>query len=225
MLRSQKFIKDGGMAGLVTFDSWMFLASFRDLRERLLARGVFQSLIHVGWNCFPDVHTYHRGVAFVWRPTSNRALGCFVNLSDVQATVDKRALLISRLRTNKGVHWQSSDSFMLISGCPIAYWLNSLQIFSLPPLGETFVSGGRLKTHNGTLYLRFEWEVSRNSSRWKRVMKGGDYRKHAGNHEYIVDWSESAIAFYQSKGGMSPESFRGSEGITWSKVTSDGQPR
>jgi hypothetical protein len=55
------------------------------------------------------------------------------------------------------------------------------------------------------------------------IVKGGDFRKHAGNEEYVVDWSEEARSFYESHGGLYSEKFIAKEGICCSKITSSFQ--
>lgn len=41
-----------------------------------------------------------------------------------------------------------------------------------------------------------------------------------GNQIYVIDWRESAINFYRSKGGITPEKFWQKDGITWNMITS-----
>ncbi|AFP68420.1 BREX-1 system adenine-specific DNA-methyltransferase PglX [Enterobacter kobei] len=110
-----------------------------------------------------------------------------------------------------------------IPGSPIAYWVPNFEIFNLPKIREKWISGGRIKTHDGQKYIRYTWEVSRKNGQWKRLIKGGDFRKHFGNEDFLVDWSEEAISFYEMNGGLYPEKFQSKEGICWSKITSSLQ--
>jgi hypothetical protein len=86
-----------GFVAAVTLDSWMFLSSYQDFREELFKAGSISTLVHIGWNCFPDGHTYNRGVAFVFDDSVHKLIGQFVNLSNVDATTDKHRLFFERL--------------------------------------------------------------------------------------------------------------------------------
>lgn len=47
-----------------------------------------------------------------------------------------------------------------IPGAPITYWLKGIHNFKRAKLAHYFLSGGRNKTHNNDLYVRYFWEVS-----------------------------------------------------------------
>ncbi len=82
------------------------------------------------------------------------------------------------------------------------------------------MSGGRCKTHNDEKYVRFHWEVSRRSRKWKLYLKGGDFRKYYGNELHVVDWSDAGRNEYDSHGGLSDARFWEKKGVTWSLITS-----
>jgi hypothetical protein len=112
------FIKRGcslarrdGRCSMVTMDGWMFLSSYSQLRESLLAQYSIDNLVHVGWNCFPEVHTYHRGVAFVLINGAENERGHYLNLSDVPATVDKGHLFLSRASDGNQLYCRAKSDF------------------------------------------------------------------------------------------------------------------
>ena len=90
----------------------------------------------------------------------------------------------------------------------------------LRKMDQEVFSVGRIKAHDGPKCLRWSWEVPRTSLHWRQIVKGGDYRRHAGNEEFVVDWPPQVLAFYESKGRIYPERFVGKEEIYWSKITS-----
>lgn len=124
---------------------------------------------------------------------------------------------------DKHFYRASAVDFNKIPGSPIAYWVPNFDIFNLPNIREKWASGGRIKTHDGQKYIRYIWEVSSKNDQWKRLIKGGDFRKHFGNEDFLVDWSADAISFYEMNGGLYPEKFQSKEGICWSKITSSLQ--
>lgn len=64
------------------------------------------------------------------------------------------------------------------------------------------------------------WEISRNNTIWNIYCNGGDYRKYYGNEIFVINWSDEAINFYESQGGLCNEKYWNKEGITWSLITS-----
>ena len=107
-----------------------------------------------------------------------------------------------------------------VPGYAIAYWLNRFDIFSKANVGKSWISGGRIKTHDGSRYIRYHWEIAPTSDHWCPLIKGGAFRKYYGNEDHVVDWSAEAVAFYDSHGGLRPRRFDDKEGICWSKITS-----
>ncbi|WP_375700057.1 BREX-1 system adenine-specific DNA-methyltransferase PglX [Pseudophaeobacter sp. TrK17] len=215
----QRLNKSKGTAAIVTLDSWMFLSSFKDLRQQLIRNASIQTLMHVGWNCFPDGHVYNRGVGFTVQASANQGVGNYINLSNVPAVVDKHQLFHERLTENEVISVRN-DEFLKVPASPIAYWLPNFSIFEGQLFRDIWTSGGRLKTHGSDRYIRFVWETAKDKKHWRRLTKGGEVRKHYGNEEHLVDWSAEAVKHYDSVGGLYPESFQRKEGITWTKVTS-----
>ena len=117
----------------------------------------------------------------------------------------------------------SAANFKKVPGSPIAYWIPNFDVFDFRKVAEEWISGGRIKTHDGQKYIRFIWEVSKDNIRWARIIKGGEFRKHFGNEDFLVDWSDDAITFYEEHGGLYPEEYHQREGICWSKITSASQ--
>ena len=228
--RAASMTRPGGRTGSVTMDSWMFLSSYEELRQDLLGSQSFSSLVHVGWNCFPEGHVYNRGVAFALHKTTCQPKGSFVNLSDVPATVDKRELFLSCLASQAGLYQCSNSDFSRIPGTPIAFWVSEsvLRAFSLPALGGLIRTEGQNKTANNDRFLRLFWEVARDSTgrgkRWIPYAKGGPYRKWFGNGSYLVDWSEVAVDHYRRSSScrIVDDRFWYAEGVTWTDVTSGG---
>ncbi|MEL7895840.1 BREX-1 system adenine-specific DNA-methyltransferase PglX [Vreelandella neptunia] len=215
----QRLSQPKGTAAIVSLDSWMFLSSFKDLRQQLIRNATIQTLMHVGWNCFPDGHVYNRGVGFTVKASTNQGTGNYINLSNVPAVVDKQQLFHDRLEANEVISVRNDD-FLKVPASPIAYWLPNFSVFEGNLFRNSWASGGRLKTHGSDRYIRFVWETANDKKHWRRLTKGGEVRKHYGNEEHLVDWSAEAIKHYASVGGLYPESFQRKEGITWTKVTS-----
>ncbi len=214
---------DNAFVAMVTMQSWMFLSSYEALRKKILRQTQISTLAQIGYNSFPELNSkVVQACAFVLTNNPSRRPGIYLNLNDAPQSADKESVCAELIRRNDLIRVNQSN-FDKIPGNPIAYWIPDFGIFDSKKVGDEWVSGGRIKTHDGQKFIRYWWEPSRENTRWKRLVKGGDYRKHFGNEDFLVDWSDSAVHFYESHGGLYAEKFRVKEGICWSKVTSGSQ--
>ncbi|MFG4004595.1 BREX-1 system adenine-specific DNA-methyltransferase PglX [Flavobacterium aquidurense] len=234
-------LSKNGILGIVTLDSWMFGVSYENLRKYLITNFNIETLIHIGWNAFPDGHTYNRGVSFTLRnENAFSTLGSFIDLSNVEATVNKEFLFHKRKNEKLFFYNKSSKDFALIPQTPIAFWAadKAYNAFKLKLIGDVFpVKKGMDTGGNNDSFLKFWFEVDlKNISyeskshesffnakkKWAPYNKGGDYRKWYGNNLIIINWENSGKLVKESKSNIrSPQLFF-SDGITWSAVSSRG---
>lgn len=223
--RGLEFVKDDGYSAMVTMQSWMFLSSFEKLREKLIQETFIESMAHMA--------NMVMGIAFgtsatVWKKAvhhSAHGAYCYVEYDDLDE--NNKPIVFpphnernSRMRNCGWFFRASAKDFGKIPGSPIAYWLKHISLFNGDVFADTFVSGGRNKTHDNEKYLRFMWEISRDNAKWLIYENGGDYRKYYGNELQVVDWSNDARTFYAQNGGLCNPKFWWKEGITWSLITS-----
>ena len=222
MIRIREIVKPGGEIGLMTPISWMSLSSFESLRLSLLKHSAITSFVQPEYNAFWD--SAHVAIcAFTLHATPNEEYkGTYINLAGFYGAELQPTKVLEAIK-DKACPYRymaAGSSFKMIPGSPIAYWIKRVSNFSRRKIGDLFVSGGRNKTHNNEKYLRFVWEVGRESSKWISYANGGNFRKYCGNDLEFIDWSESAKRFYESHGGLVNSKFWGKEGITWSLITS-----
>lgn len=228
-----------GYVASVTLDSWMFLSSFEKFRDTSIFQSNLVSLCHIGWNCFPEGHTYNRGVACVIENGISRGTGQYINLSDVPATVDKRALFHER-KGSEHVRTIAAMALEKIPGKPIAHWAspNALSAFSsLPKLKSVAEVKHGLSTGKNEEVVRSWPEVSvgdfgprfsnvsdahESGRKWFPYNKGGAVRKWAGNQEFVLRYDPKGIALMQTFTGHRHDGkdryFH--EGVTWTFLTS-----
>lgn len=230
-----------GILGIVTLDSWMFGVSYENLRKYLIANFNIETLIHIGWNAFPDGHTYNRGVSFTLRnENAFSALGSFIDLSNVEATINKEFLFHKRKNEKLFFYNKSSKDFALIPQTPIAFWAadKAYNAFKLKLIGDVFpVKKGMDTGGNNDSFLKFWFEVdfrrisyesksnesfSSTKKKWAPYNKGGDYRKWYGNNLIIINWENSGRLVKESKSNIRSPQLYFSDGITWSAVSSRG---
>src|SRR5690606_12636076 len=106
--------------------------------------------------------------------------------------------------------------------------------------GSVLTSREGLTTGSNAKFLRQWFEVSaskssfpgrvRKNARWFAYLKGGEYRRWAGNNEYLVDWEnegERVLNFIDQKTGrVRSHNYNGewafNPGVTWSSVSGEG---
>jgi type II restriction/modification system DNA methylase subunit YeeA len=244
ILRGNSLAKNSGRLAAVTLDSWMFLSTYEKLRSVVFSDHDIASMVHVGWNCFPDGHLYNRGTAFVFRKRVEGQKGIFIGLDDLPAIEDRENAFLERITSRKNVFLKDTKDFEEIPGAPITYWISekTLNIIreneSIGKYAETKVG---LQTGDNDQFLRQWSEVDfsniglnlsqetakKADCKWFPCNKGGDFRKWYGNHEYVVNWQNDGKrlrSFTDHKGKLRsrPQNtayyFR--EAISWSDVTS-----
>lgn len=220
--RNLIFVKAIGWLGQMTPQTWMFISSFEKLRTKLVLSETLSVLVQPEFNAFWDsAHVTICGYV-IQRGHIPNYTGTYIRLTDFYGAELQPQKTLEAIR-NPDCGWlylAQQDEFLRVPGKPIVYWIPYLKIFEIDNIGREFFSGGRIKTHDGNKYLRFNWEVSSINNKWKQIVKGGNYRKHAGNEEFVVDWSAEALRFYESNGGLYSNKFMEKEGICWSKITS-----
>ena len=196
-----------GLAGLATSNSWMFLSSFENLRQRLVDVKTIDSLVQL------SVHGFH-GIAaqvctFVIRNKHVAGYrGGYVRLNDFDHWSLQEGKALEAIR-NPDCGWfyrRDAETFKQIPGTPIAYWASDHLI-------QSFVAGKRLDsiatprqglaTSDNNRFLRKWWEVEpehtdrscsdrdsakKSGRRWFPIIRGGFYRKWWGEYDEVVNW-------------------------------------
>ena len=232
MLTGMNLLEKKGKMGMINMQSWMFLGAFESLRHRFLRDYHLDSLLHLGPHTFDELGgEVVQNSAFVFSSispsgycsTSSTGLGTYYRLVDGDSCNGKERLFLLAEEFNSVVfHDVNQADFERIPGCPLGYWLTDYSIFALPSIEKSgFISGGRNKTHGNDKYVRYFWEISNTSERWKKYANAGGTRKYYGIEWYVVDWSEEARAFYDSHGGLLNPRFWDKKGITWNLISSE----
>lgn len=140
----------------------------------------------------------------------------------------------------------STDQFMKIPGGAVAYWASdaTLQAFTQnPPLSAVIETREGLTSGSNDLFLRLWFEVSldkigfeikdsaeaqKSEKRFFPYVKGGDFRRWAGNYEYVVNWFNDGEELKKFKdpdtGRVRSHNYNGEygfkPGFTWSGISS-----
>lgn len=136
----------------------MFLSSFEVLREWLIENKTFVNMIHLGSRAFAEISgEVVQTTAWVMNNYEiNKYQPIFFRLIEGNES-QKNKTLKKRESNYKDI---TVDDMKNIPGAPITYWLKGIHNFKRAKLAHYFLSGGRNKTHNNDLYVRYFWEVS-----------------------------------------------------------------
>lgn len=241
ILMALKKVKSGGEISMVTLDSWMFLSSFEAFRKKILQEATLSSMLHVGWNCFPEGHVYNRGTAFTITNTASQGEnGIYVDLSKVPATVDKKEFLEKNLARNENIHHASQADFAKIPGSPVGYWVSDQMkkiLTSSKSASEYGEARQGIATGKNDQFTKFWYEVSTNNismnqkstkafhdsgKRFALFNKGGaGGERWYGTVDEVITFNKKDYEILSKSGNHLPsKQYYFQPGITFSKVTS-----
>ncbi|ABE46899.1 BREX-1 system adenine-specific DNA-methyltransferase PglX [Polaromonas sp. JS666] len=230
MERGFQLCKATGINSMVTMQGWMFLSSFATFREKLLDERSITSLIQIGYNSFPEMNSkVAQACAFSFLASKvDGLLGRYVDLNSAPQSSDKSEILLNR--DSEIVYDVFPDDFRKMPGSPLSYTIapGLLKAFSFTKLGELTKGEGKNVTADNERFLRLVWEVSAETvgkgRKWIIYAKGGDYRRWAGNLDYVCNWSEAARKHYRfnNSSRIISEEFWYLPGLTWTVIATSG---
>ena len=244
--RGYSLAKPAGYEAMVTMESWMFLSSYENFRNKIISQRSLRNLAHfpydgkqptaMGINFGISAITLRNKQIFGYR--SHFCCSRFYELDNsgqpqIFPTRNERLTVIS------------TDELKKVPGSPFAYWASER-------LRKAFTHGKALSdcadmrkglaTGDNGRFLRCWFEVGasklglRYASRQMAVMsgmkwfphnKGGDARKWYGNFAHIINWEldgQEIQNFVDSDGKLRsrPQNLEYSfkQALTWSKITS-----
>lgn len=229
-------LKQGGYLAMINQHSWMFLASYENLRKRLIETQTITTMLHLGPRAFEEISgEVVQSTAFVMRSGHiNGYKGAYVRLVDVNDAHGKEREFLS------GGHRYATDSdnFSKISGSPVAYWVGEdmLRAFESGLEFEGDTKKGVLTGNDGN-FVRFWFEVltdkigfacyshkemQESNKKWFPKTSGGFMRKWYGNFEDVVNLENDGA---QIKATVQNYRLRDNiyymrEAVTWTEVSS-----
>lgn len=223
----------------ITMQSWMFLSSYRELRNKLINENSINSLLQIGYNSFPGMNSQiaHATTFVIYNNIIDKYRGTYINLNNEAITADKEKVFLKRIKEND-FYIRNQMDYLEIPGENIAYWIskNMKDVFNKSvPLGEIAEPKQGMATADNNRFVRFWFEVDRDSiglkyinsvlakeskKKWFPYNKGGDFRKWYGNNEFVVNWENDGMEIKNYKASViRNEGFYFKKGITWSLIS------
>lgn len=250
MERSRSLCRPGGQIGLLTPYAWMFLRSYRRLREELAVGWDFTTLVQLEFNAFESAGLPVCAFTVCNRPPAGP--GIFLRLSDFRGA-EAQPQKLREAAQDPGVPYRyeaDPRGFQSLPGCPFAYWAGKAVRRAFregTPLREVAaLKQGMATTDNArfvrqwtelppgalTLSCRSAAEAKQSGRRWFPYQKGGRFRKWYGNQLYAVDFAEGGRAIKQAVLRKYPylsapgyvvknEGYYFREGLTWTFISVD----
>jgi type II restriction/modification system DNA methylase subunit YeeA len=238
-----------GYNGLVTMESWMFLASYEGLRKMLLSQHSILGLTHMP---YLGKGGTSMGISF---GTDAKIIQTFQS-NNIPSTfscvryfeTDDNMVPSEFPVRNERLSLRCSREFQNIPGAPIAYWVEEefLSLFrENEQFSECFDAKQGIATGENERFLRQWHEVSFGNSdfnqkgsdsfngraKWYPYSKGGEARRWYGNNFLVVDWSENGDEIKNFKGSNGklrsrPQNldYQFKEAVTWSLTSSSSIP-
>lgn len=238
-----------GMVGMITQDSWMFLAAYSKYRQWLLQRIAFKSVSHLGLSAFDS---FDSGVVSTVAFTASRdnlrqENTIFIRAVEGEGLQKAEKLIASNFFGNQA-YIRSTKDFLGVPNTPIIYWASEKEISTLStgPYVENFLQAREgLTTGDNNKFLRRWHEISHkhiafnvesseaaslSRKRWFPYQKGGSPRRWSGNFEFVVDWGEDGRSVREnideSTKRVRSHNYNGDfgfrPGLTWSGIAAEG---
>ncbi|WP_207669807.1 BREX-1 system adenine-specific DNA-methyltransferase PglX, partial [Anaerofustis stercorihominis] len=206
ILVCQWLSKKESYIGMITPYAWMFLDSYKDLRQYLIYNLPISSLIQLEFNAFEvaalPVCTY------VLKNTTDNLEGYYIKLSNFPGPENQPIKTIEALtKTNVDYKYKfKMRDFEKINDRPFAYWISDgykkvfdkailLKEYAIPRQGMATTDNKRfmrnwfeVDINNIKFYSKNSEEAKNSGKRWFPYNKGGKYRKWYGNNDFIVDY-------------------------------------
>lgn len=224
-----------GHMGMINQQSWMFLSSYRKLREWIIDNFTISSLLHLGPNAFDEISgEVVQTVAFI------------INKNDIENYTGKYYGLVdgdeSKIKEQNFLNSQTEgykkrqQDFNKIPTSPIAYWADeiTLNVFEETEFLNYYIHAfSGIITGNNSKFLKYWFEVDidrvalnyekiedvvKDRKNWIPYNKGGEARSWYGNNEYVLWWEDDGSYLQRNRSTNSDYYLK--EGITWTDVTS-----
>lgn len=234
MERCKAFTLKDYYYAMITQQSWMFISSFENLRNKVLANDIV-SIVEIGYNSFPELNSkFAVAAAFVVRMTNTENyVGAYLDLNtNYGKSYDKEKAFFEEL---KNPYYVNLDKLSVIPGHPIAFWLSDdfITAFSEKKIADysTVITG--MTTGNNNAFLRLWQEVDftkivldesnmdnvdLSCEYWIPYSKGGERRNWYGNTDYLVNWKRHG-EFNRSKTTLKHLYLK--EAVTWPFINID----
>ena len=232
--RGLDLVKYNGFNAMVTMQSWMFLSSFIDLRQKLLDSSIIYCMLYMNNNV---MNIAFGTSATVFRKNMNLDFKSVFNQIKYEDIVDDEPISFPIAKNKNNII--NVNELKSIPGKPLAFWLSENMIESFDR-GISFEEIGEprqgLATGDNKKFLRYWFEVDNNkigrnypsvdkfhdsNLLYIPYNKGGPWIRWYGNNEYVIKFDKIHYDILSNQGNHLPSrQYYCRECITWSDISS-----
>lgn len=237
MERAFALIAEHGFNAQINMQSWMFLSSYKKMRESLLAEHTIITMAHLGARAFSQIsgEVVQTTAWIIESKKIQNYQSIFYRLVDGNEEEKKNAILRREYQFDS----TAQEDFRKILGSPIAYWLHKdiLDIISSSNKLENIASSRAGMTSGDNDYFTRQWHeidydlfsdsetgwesAIASEKRWFPYNKGGSYRKWYGNINLVLRYDDSYREKLKNTGNnCASEECYFKEAVTWTDLTS-----
>jgi hypothetical protein len=218
--RAFDWCKSTGFNCMVTMQSWMFLSSYEEMREKLLRERTILTMAHLGARAFNEISgEVVQATAFVIQERPSGGFKpVFLRLVEGQEEQKEMALRAGQPRFDTTIQ----DDFKKIPGGPIAYWAQSAVVRAFEnstSFEEVAEPRQGMATGNNSVFVRAWHEIDHRKMgvgfaskeaawssevTWVPYNKGGEFRKWYGNNDFLLRFNESSYDTLRTVGNHCP---------------------
>ena len=185
-----KLTTKNGYYAMINIPVWMSLASYTNLRNKMLCNEYIVNMLHLGRGMFGS--DYGTTAFVVSNSLLNRYKGFYKKFFERQGAVETEEAKQKKFFNGTKDYATVQELYLSLPNDIIAYWATK-------SFADAFESGINintyatvfegLKTRDKDRFLRFWFEIA--SKKWKPYAKGGAFRRWYGNNDYVVNWGEN----------------------------------
>lgn len=234
-----KMVTQLGFISMITMESWMFLSSFKKMREEIINHKTIINMIHMPYlgKGGTSLGINFGTVAVIFSNLNLKNYSARYSYIRYYET-NKEGVPIKFPTVNERYTTSKLNNISKIPGVPIAYWIkeNVIKAFDDILIGNKYLPKFGMSTGNTEKFIRNWYEASfqdiefkctdvekytDTNKKWSLIDKGGEFRRWYGNRTCIVWWLNNGkdVKLYKKSAVRSPNLFF-KHHISWTLVSS-----
>lgn len=201
---AKNVLANGGIAGMVTQNSWMYLDSFIELRKLMLSSCSIDQIWELGSNAFFDLNGEKSNVALILFRQENPVAHQKVMLSSLKSLNTNQIEMMLTTHLNQSKYVQVIPQKEILNNFESRFDMVSSELLrkliSSPERYENFaIPMQGTSTGNAKELIDYFWKHS-GDKEWVLVSKGGGYSRWQGLNHYCVKWGNNGEYIKAQKG-------------------------
>lgn len=229
--RAAEFTAPGGYFAMMTPQVWLTTVSFTKLREFILEETNLVSLLKLAPETFFGEAAVDIALFVAQKSARSESTTTFIQLEEkggLEVAAEELTNELQKSNSEK-IFRRSQKVFEELPNQILAFQAPAemLNIIKNTPTLETFAKPRQgIITGDNEKFLRYWFEIPKDSVGWVPHNKGGEFRKWYGNQDYVINWQDGGKVLKEHKSGEQKLSrlqnleFNFQPAVSWSAVTS-----